>query len=339
MIRVRSNNSNGWIVVVGSSSILLLATVTAVTTTTILMLLYNKYKRNNNNERNSNNNNNKSSIMNDDNYNHELMIYLDYNGTTPIYKYVLNAMLPYLTIHYGNPSSTHIGGTIPKYAMNYSRYQILHYLLHCTNVEIPIHPTSTSNLTTCTNSSTCVDNNNNNNDSSSSSPTSSVSTKNNESNCSDMTTTITTTITTPLSSCIFTSCGTEADNMMIHFAIQLYHIRQPQQQQQVPPKDSTISLLLPHIITSNIEHPAIDVCLSYYEQQKQCIVSRIPVQSNGQIRTSDVINAIQSNTYVYIFSFFCFIFFYLLLYIFFLTLNKFFLFFYACKSLIYDSNK
>ena len=33
-------------------------------------------------------------------------IYLDYNATTPLDPAVLDAMLPYLQMHFGNPSST-----------------------------------------------------------------------------------------------------------------------------------------------------------------------------------------------------------------------------------------
>ena len=34
-------------------------------------------------------------------------IYLDYNATTPADPRVVEAMLPYLTTHFGNPSSGH----------------------------------------------------------------------------------------------------------------------------------------------------------------------------------------------------------------------------------------
>lgn len=34
-------------------------------------------------------------------------IYLDYNATTPGAPEVLEAMLPFLRVHFGNPSSTH----------------------------------------------------------------------------------------------------------------------------------------------------------------------------------------------------------------------------------------
>ena len=40
------------------------------------------------------------------------LVYLDYNATTPVAAEVLEAMLPYLAQHYGNPSSSHhYGGT------------------------------------------------------------------------------------------------------------------------------------------------------------------------------------------------------------------------------------
>ena len=35
------------------------------------------------------------------------VIYLDHNATTPVPPEVLDAMLPYLTQQYGNPSSDH----------------------------------------------------------------------------------------------------------------------------------------------------------------------------------------------------------------------------------------
>ena len=40
----------------------------------------------------------------------KLPIYLDYQATTPVDPRVLDAMLPWLSSHYGNPSSTHARG-------------------------------------------------------------------------------------------------------------------------------------------------------------------------------------------------------------------------------------
>ncbi|KAL3784200.1 hypothetical protein HJC23_001399 [Cyclotella cryptica] len=52
-------------------------------------------------------------------------IYLDYNGTTPVHPAVLDAMLPYLTQHFGNPSSSHYYGHEPKRAIDHARRAVL----------------------------------------------------------------------------------------------------------------------------------------------------------------------------------------------------------------------
>ena len=51
-------------------------------------------------------------------------IYLDYNATTPIDAKVLESMLPYLQSNFGNPSSSHVFGWIPKEAVEKSREQV-----------------------------------------------------------------------------------------------------------------------------------------------------------------------------------------------------------------------
>lgn len=55
-------------------------------------------------------------------------IYLDYNGTTPVAPSVVEAMLPYLTTHFGNPSSTHRYAETPKKALAYARSQLARLL-------------------------------------------------------------------------------------------------------------------------------------------------------------------------------------------------------------------
>ena len=51
-------------------------------------------------------------------------IYLDYNATTPIDPEVLQAMLPYLKEHFGNPSSNHLYGKLVKESVNKAREQV-----------------------------------------------------------------------------------------------------------------------------------------------------------------------------------------------------------------------
>jgi cysteine desulfurase len=62
-------------------------------------------------------------------------IYLDYNATTPIDPVVVAAMLPYLSEHFGNPSSSHSYGHVAHKAVDVARAQVAQ-LLGCTAQEI-----------------------------------------------------------------------------------------------------------------------------------------------------------------------------------------------------------
>ncbi|HSB04373.1 MAG TPA: cysteine desulfurase family protein [Thermodesulfobacteriota bacterium] len=62
-------------------------------------------------------------------------IYLDYNASTPIAPEVAEAMKPFLTQHYGNPSSHHWAGAPAKEAVEHARRQVAD-LLQCRPDEI-----------------------------------------------------------------------------------------------------------------------------------------------------------------------------------------------------------
>ncbi|OHE71837.1 MAG: cysteine desulfurase NifS, partial [Treponema sp. GWB1_62_6] len=62
-------------------------------------------------------------------------IYLDYNATTPIDPEVADAMLPWITTHFGNPSSSHEYGRTAKKAVDRAREQVA-FLLGCEADEI-----------------------------------------------------------------------------------------------------------------------------------------------------------------------------------------------------------
>lgn len=62
-------------------------------------------------------------------------IYLDYNATTPIDPVVVEAMLPYLSLYFGNPSSAHSYGHATHGAIDMARQQVAG-LLHCSSDEI-----------------------------------------------------------------------------------------------------------------------------------------------------------------------------------------------------------
>ena len=62
-------------------------------------------------------------------------IYLDYNASTPIAPEAAEAMKPFLTEHYGNPSSLHWAGLLAKDAVEGARKQVAD-LLGCDPAEI-----------------------------------------------------------------------------------------------------------------------------------------------------------------------------------------------------------
>jgi len=65
----------------------------------------------------------------------EMPIYLDHNATTPILPEVVEAMLPYLREHFGNPSSGHVYGRRAHDAAARARVQVAE-LLGCDDDEV-----------------------------------------------------------------------------------------------------------------------------------------------------------------------------------------------------------
>jgi cysteine desulfurase len=65
----------------------------------------------------------------------EKTIYLDYNATTPVLPEVVDAMLPYLRDHFGNPSSSHALGRAARAAVETAREQVA-ALLGCDADEV-----------------------------------------------------------------------------------------------------------------------------------------------------------------------------------------------------------
>lgn len=149
--------------------------------------------------------------------NQQTCIYLDYNGTTPIYKDVLQAMWPFLTQHFGNPSSSHAYGKVPRQAIDQARAQILDYLFQSND---------------------------------------------------------------PVDSIWFTGCGTESDNLAVQLAIQ----------------SSGHVVTKKHVVTCNVEHPAIEGYLKHLEAEGTIEVTYVPVQADGRVQANDIIAALQDNT-------------------------------------------
>ena len=55
-------------------------------------------------------------------------IYLDYNATTPVDPAVVEALIPYLTREFGNPSSSHIYGVAANAGLDLARHQLAQLL-------------------------------------------------------------------------------------------------------------------------------------------------------------------------------------------------------------------
>ncbi|MDP3276329.1 MAG: cysteine desulfurase family protein [Deltaproteobacteria bacterium] len=66
---------------------------------------------------------------------HDRPLYFDHNATTPVLPEVLDAMLPYLREHFGNPSSQHAYGRASRDAIAKARVQVAS-LLSCESSEI-----------------------------------------------------------------------------------------------------------------------------------------------------------------------------------------------------------
>ena len=62
-------------------------------------------------------------------------IYFDHSATTPVKREVLNAMIPYFEINYGNPSALYSLGRNSKRAIEQARRQVA-TALNCKSEEI-----------------------------------------------------------------------------------------------------------------------------------------------------------------------------------------------------------
>jgi len=142
------------------------------------------------------------------------MIYLDYSATTPVDSRVLDAMTPYFSASFGNPSSVHRYGQQAEAAIDSARETVAS-VLNCRSDEI-----------------------------------------------------------------IFTSCGSESDNLAIRGAA--YAMREKTGAQW--------------ILASHVEHPAVTKTLLHLEKHEGFLVEWLDADKYGMVTAETVSKAICNNT-------------------------------------------
>src|ERR1041385_4067106 len=142
------------------------------------------------------------------------MIYLDYSATTPVDPRVVEAMTPYFSTSFGNPSSVHRYGQVAEAAVDSARETVAS-ILNCRSDEI-----------------------------------------------------------------IFTSCGSESDNLAIRGAA--YAMREKTGAKW--------------ILASRTEHPAVTKTLQHLEKYEGFLIEWLDVDEHGMVTPEMVSKAICDNT-------------------------------------------
>ncbi|QDZ22393.1 cysteine desulfurase [Chloropicon primus] len=141
-------------------------------------------------------------------------IYLDNNGTSPIYREVAEEMQPFLFDHFGNPSSSHAYGRVPKQALDLARERVANLL------------------------------------------------------------------GAKASQVYFTGSGTESNNWAIRGALEYGSQKRPKR-----------SDFLPHVVTSNIEHPAVAEALAKYKREGLCDYTEVAVDTKSGVLSVEAVEA------------------------------------------------
>ena len=86
---------------------------------------------------------------------------------------------------------------------------------------------------------------------------------------------------------IFTSGGTESNNLAIQGVVFAWHEKN---------QEKNIEKILPHIITTNIEHPSVLETCKLLEKRKFAQITIVPVETNGIVDPQKIKKEIKKNT-------------------------------------------
>jgi len=85
---------------------------------------------------------------------------------------------------------------------------------------------------------------------------------------------------------LFVGCGSEADNHAIIGTLEMAEAQ----------RDNGGATSLPHVVTSNIEHPAIEKCLTALKAAGRLEFTAVPVDSEGRLSAEAVATAVRPET-------------------------------------------
>ena len=89
---------------------------------------------------------------------------------------------------------------------------------------------------------------------------------------------------------IFTGCGSEADN---HAILGVIEDDEARRRREGP---ASAGGSLPHVVTSNVEHPAVTECLEALKAAGRLEVTYVPVDREGRVEASAVAAAVTPRT-------------------------------------------
>uniref|UniRef100_A0A8C4FEK1 Selenocysteine lyase n=1 Tax=Catagonus wagneri TaxID=51154 RepID=A0A8C4FEK1_9CETA len=95
---------------------------------------------------------------------------------------------------------------------------------------------------------------------------------------------------------VFTSGGTESNNLVIHSAVKHFH-KTRLSKGDTAERQSPVEGALPHFVTSSVEHDSIRLPLEHLVEEQVAEVTFVPVsQVSGQVEAEDILAAVRPAT-------------------------------------------